>query len=192
MVAQLVQEVVVKAALLNSCKGRNLKIMKIKTFYILIFFSTIQFSIAQESLSELLIMYNERSVPYISVQELAMPKTDAIILDVREMQEYNVSHLKDAIYVGYDEFNIETVVKTIERKNKKIVVYCSLGIRSEDIGEKLKKAGYTNVLNLYGGIFEWKNNGFTIYNSDGEETEKVHTFSKEWSKWLTNGIKISD
>jgi len=33
-------------------------------------------------------------------------------------------------------------------------VYCSLGIRSEVIAKKLKKAGYTNVFNLYGGIFE--------------------------------------
>lgn len=168
--------------------------MKNIILYIFVLSSIFGFSQKQEpeSISELLKMYNERSVLYISVQELAMPKTDAIILDAREMQEYNVSHLKDAIYVGYDEFNIETVVKTIEDKNKKIVVYCSLGIRSEDIGEKLKKAGYTNVLNLYGGIFEWKNNGFTIYNSDGEETEKVHPFSLEWSKWLTKGIKVYD
>jgi len=69
-------------------------------------------------------------------------------------------------------------------------VYCSLGIRSEDIAEKLKKAGYNNVLNLYGGIFEWKNKDFTVYNSEGTQTEKIHTFSKEWSKWLTKGIKV--
>ena len=75
-------------------------------------------------------------------------------------------------------------------KNTKIVVYCSLGIRSEDIAEKLKKAGYTNVLNLYGGIFEWKNNNYNVFSSGGKATEKVHTFSKEWSKWLLKGEKI--
>ena len=72
------------------------------------------------------------------------------------------------------------------------MVYCSLGIRSEDVAEKLKKAGYTNVLNLYGGIFEWKNNDFTIYDSEEKETENVHTFDEAWSKWLTKGIKIYD
>ena len=40
-----------------------------------------------------------------------------------------------------------------------IIVYCSIGVRSEDIGEKLKELGYTKILNLYGGIFDWKNKG---------------------------------
>jgi len=161
---------------------------------ILLTLFTAQFSLAQEkepeTLSDLLEMYNERSVPYISVQELAMPKTNAIILDAREIKEYNVSHLKDAIYVGYEDFQIDSVQKKLPNKDSKIVVYCSLGIRSEEVAEKLKKAGYTNVFNLYGGIFEWKNNNFTIYDSEEKETENVHTFNGAWSKWLTNGIKI--
>jgi len=161
---------------------------------ILLTLFTAQFSLAQEkepeTLSDLLEMYNERSVPYISVQELAMPKTNAIILDAREIKEYNVSHLKDAIYVGYEDFQIDSVQKKLPNKDSKIVVYCSLGIRSEEVAEKLKKAGYTNVFNLYGGILEWKNNNFTIYDSEEKETENVHTFNGAWSKWLTNGIKI--
>jgi len=163
--------------------------MKLNFYYLLISF--IAFSTnGQESLSDLLKAHNQRSIPYISVQELAMPRTEAIILDAREVKEYNVSHLKNAIYVGYDEFNIETILKTLEDKNQKIVVYCSLGIRSEDIGEKLKKAGYTNVLNLYGGIFEWKNDNFTIFDLDEEVTEKVHAFNEDWSKWLKKGEKV--
>ena len=163
--------------------------MKLNFYYLLIFFLAFSTN-AQESLSDLLKIHNQRSIPYISVQELAMPKTEAIILDAREVKEYSVSHLKNAVYVGYEEFNIETILKTIEDKNQKIVVYCSLGIRSEDIGEKLKKAGYTNVLNLYGGIFEWKNNNFTIFDLDEEETEKVHAFNEDWSKWLKKGEKV--
>jgi rhodanese-related sulfurtransferase len=170
--------------------------MKKRLLNILLILFVTQFSIAQknkpETLSELLKTYNERSVPYISVQELAMPKTNAIILDAREINEYNVSHLKNAIYVGYNFFEIDSMQQKLPNKDSQIVVYCSLGIRSEDIAEKLKKAGYTNVLNLYGGIFEWKNNNFKIYNSDEIETEKVHTFNEAWSKWLTNGIKIYD
>jgi rhodanese-related sulfurtransferase len=170
--------------------------MKNKILYIVLSLFTIQLSVAQEkdpeTLSDLLKMYNERSVPYISVQELVMPKTDAIILDAREMKEYNVSHLKDAIYVGYDNFEIGSIQQKLSNKNSQIVVYCSLGIRSEDVAEKLKKAGYTNVYNLYGGIFEWKNNNFTIYDSEEKETENVHIFNQTWSKWLTRGVKVYD
>ena len=44
------------------------------------------------------------------------------------------------------EFSIETVTNSIKDKSTKIVVYCSLGIRSEDIAEKLKIEGYTKCL----------------------------------------------
>jgi rhodanese-related sulfurtransferase len=163
--------------------------MKLFFSYILVF--TVSFSAyAQDSLSELLNQYNDRSVPYISVQELAMPKTEAVILDTRERNEYNTSHLKNAIYLGYNHFQIDSIQEKLPKKDAKIVVYCSLGIRSETIAKKLKKAGYNNIFNLYGGIFEWKNKGFKVFDSKGKETENVHAFSKEWSKWLVKGIKI--
>ena len=162
--------------------------MKIISLYIVLIFSgSLQ---AQETLSELLKQYNDHSVPYISVQELAMPKTNAIILDAREAIEYEVSHLKDAIHVGYNNFEIDSLQHHIPDKNAPIVVYCSLGIRSEAIAEKIKKAGYANVTNLYGGIFEWKNNAFQVYDSEGNETNKVHVGHEYWGKWLRAGEKV--
>ena len=145
---------------------------------------------AQESLSGLLKQYNTKNAPYISVQELAMPKTKAIILDTREQNEFDTSHLKNAVWVGYNHFSMDSVLKKIPNKNEKIVVYCSVGIRSEIIASKLKKVGYTNVYNLYGGIFEWKNNNFSVYNLKRKETDSVHVFSETWSKWLKSGIKV--
>ena len=146
---------------------------------------------AQETLTELLKRHNSETVPYISVQELAMPKTEAVLLDARETAEYEVSHIKDAIHIGYNDFNLEETTQQLNDKQQTIIVYCSLGIRSEDIAEQLQKAGYTNVYNLFGGIFEWKNNDFSVYDSEGE-TDNVHAFSKAWSKWLLKGNKIYD
>lgn len=145
---------------------------------------------AQNSLNDLLKTFNAETVPYMSVQELAMPKTDAVILDARELDEFEVSRIPNAIHVGYDQFDIKTVQSKVREFSKPIVVYCSIGIRSEDIGEKLKKAGYTNVFNLYGGIFEWKNKGLPVFDSADKETDKVHAFSKSWSKWLKTGEKV--
>jgi rhodanese-related sulfurtransferase len=147
-------------------------------------------SFAQKSVSELLDKFNSHSIPYISVQELAMPKTKAIILDTREEKEYEVSRIKNAWFVGHENFKIETILDQIKDKNEQIVVYCSLGIRSEDIAEKIKKAGYSNVYNLHGGIFEWKNNNYPLYSSDMKQTDDVHVFSKEWSQWLKKGNKV--
>ncbi len=160
-----------------------------KLLFILCCFVAVS-SFSQESLPKLLKKYHTKNIPYISVQELAMPKTKAIILDAREQEEYQTSHLKNAVFVGYNRFSVDSVIKKLPNKNKTIVVYCSIGIRSEIIASKLKKAGYTHVFNLYGGIFEWKNNHLPVFDATNTETDKVHVFSKEWSKWLKNGIKV--
>ncbi|CAL2102451.1 Rhodanese [Tenacibaculum sp. 190130A14a] len=147
-------------------------------------------SFSQKNLNQLLKKYNTESVPYISITEL-QNENNVILLDAREPKEFEISHLKNAICVGYDFFNLEKTLKKLpQNKNTKIVVYCSLGIRSEDIAEKLQKQGYTNIFNLYGGIFEWKNQNNTLVNKENKPTEKVHTFNKEWSKWLYKGEKI--
>jgi rhodanese-related sulfurtransferase len=161
-----------------------------KKIFLLFLLITSTFS-AQEKLDKLLQKYNKNNVPYISVDSLSSVKNKAILLDAREEKEYNVSHLKDAICVGFDYFDeTQTIAKLPTDKNAKIVVYCSLGIRSEIVANKLIKAGYTNVYNLYGGIFEWKNNNFQVIDTLGNNTEKIHTFNKDWSKWLKKGKKV--
>jgi rhodanese-related sulfurtransferase len=162
--------------------------MKRSIVYLFAFWSFLGFS--QESLDDLLTKHNNNKVPYISVHELAISQNKPIILDAREQSEYNISHIKDAILVGYKHFNLEQSLQHIADKNQAIVVYCSLGIRSEIIANRIKRAGYTNVKNLYGGIFEWKNNEFHIYNSKNKKTDSIHAFSNTWSKWLTKGIKV--
>ncbi|WP_375238516.1 rhodanese-like domain-containing protein [Aurantibacter sp.] len=160
--------------------------MKLK--YILLFTLFFQQIYAQNNLDQLLKKYNDNTVPYISVNELVQFKTKPVLLDAREIEEYNISHLKNAVYVGYKTFKLETILNTIPNKGNPIVVYCSLGVRSEIIAKKLKNAGYTNVKNLYGGIFEWKNKDFSVYNNNKKETDSIHAFSKTWSKWLKKGI----
>ncbi|WP_405205027.1 rhodanese-like domain-containing protein [Aquimarina sp. LLG6339-5] len=145
---------------------------------------------SQNSLKELLDQYNNESIPYISVKELSTIKDKVILLDAREIIEYETSHLKGAVHVGYDQFSMDFLSDQNIPKKSKIVVYCSLGIRSEDISEKLKDAGYSNIYNLYGGIFEWKNEDHKVINAKGEETNQIHAFSKQWGKWLHKGKKV--
>ncbi|WP_089665751.1 rhodanese-like domain-containing protein [Gramella sp. MAR_2010_147] len=158
---------------------------------ILIIFGCSIVSGQNEPLDKLLSKYNKTDVPYISVEELKMNrlKDSVVILDAREKIEYDVSHLPEAIFVGYSNFSEDQFSQKFKDKSAPIVVYCSIGIRSENIGNKLQKAGYTNVSNLYGGIFAWKNTGFEVF-SNGKETNKVHTFSRNWAKYLEKGEKI--
>jgi len=157
-------------------------------FSLIFFIGTSGFS--QNALEDLLKKYNSGDVAYTSVEQLRMDQLndEVIILDARESNEYKTSHLKDSKFVGYNNLDL-SVLDSITR-DKQIVVYCSVGIRSENIAKKIQDLGFEDVKNLYGGIFEWKNTGYPVYDNKGTETEKVHTFSKHWSKYLKNGEKI--
>lgn len=144
---------------------------------------------AQSTIDQALDWYNSESVPYISVTELQNVKNQ-IILDTREWEEYEVSHIKNAVWVGYDDFKLADVITKYPDKNLNIVVYCSIGVRSENIGEELLESGYFNTKNLYGGIFEWSNQGYPVYTAKGEKTKKVHAFGKLWGKYLTKAEKV--
>lgn len=144
---------------------------------------------AQTPIDSLLTKYNKKSVSYITIKEFKELK-NPIILDTREQKEFNVSHIENAYCVGYDKFNSKIVKEKFKNVNDTIIVYCSVGIRSETIGTKLKKLGYKNVYNLYGGIFEWKNNNQPVVDNNQEITDNVHVFSKEWSEYLIKGKKV--
>jgi len=147
-------------------------------------------SCGQQTFEERIDGLINESVPTIKVEELKGNLNGKVILDTRAKEEFEVSHLDGASFINYNRFKAKDV-KEIPL-DAEIIVYCSIGYRSEKIGEKLQKLGYTNVKNLYGGIFEWKNEGLEVVNNKGVATDSVHTYNKSWSKWLTNGIKIYD
>lgn len=143
----------------------------------------------QSKLDKNLKKFNSETVPYIYTETI-IDVTSFTILDTRKKEEYDVSHLPNAIWVGDKAFDPNKVIEEITNKEKPIIVYCSIGVRSEDIGEKLVALGYTDVKNLYGGIFQWKNNDKVIYNLKEQPTDSVHTFNKHWGKLLLKGVKV--
>lgn len=71
----------------------------------------------------------------------------AIIIDIREKEEFARKRIKDSINLSIneiDDINYD--------KEKPIVVCCNCGIRSIAVGERLCELGYKNVYNLDGGI----------------------------------------
>lgn len=167
--------------------------MRIPLFLIAFIWTGLSF--AQQSLDELLEQYNEESVPYVSAAQLAdLQESDQplILLDARETEEYNTSHLPGAILVGYDNFDLQKFQRLNISEDSQVVVYCTVGVRSEDIGEQLQQMGFKNVSNLKGGIVSWKNSGFPVYNQEEQPTQRVHVYGPSWSIWLTNGIPTYD
>lgn len=118
-------------------------------------------------------------------QELAAP-APPLLLDVRTPAEYRVSHLRGARFVAFD--SVATAQFAGLDRRQPVVVYCSVGVRSERLGERLHALGFRNVRNLYGGLFEWVNEGHPVVNSTGLTTN-VHPYSPFWSPWLKRGRK---
>ena len=134
-------------------------------------------------------LYNPQ-IPLISIGDfLDFNKHNLYVLDTREEQEFNVSHLKNSRNVGYFWFDMRKVYDI--PYDATVVLYCSVGIRSEKIAEKLIAAGYKNVLNLYGGIFEWVNQGHPVYTKTGVQTSEIHTYNENWSRWVERGTKVN-
>ena len=129
------------------------------------------------------------TVPEMQVQQLAADTSGALLLDAREPKEFAVSHLVNALHVGYDNFKLSAVPDSIA-KDRPIVVYCSVGYRSEKVAEQLRAAGYTQVSNLYGGIFEWVNQGHPVVDAQDALTQRVHAYSRTWGVWLKKGKKV--
>jgi rhodanese-related sulfurtransferase len=150
-----------------------------------------QISCGQQSLEIAVNNLLDFSVDTVHVQVLEREiesSGNIYILDTREEEEYLVSHIPGAIPVGFNQFE-STVFDSIP-KDASLITYCSVGYRSEKIGKRLEKMGYSNVRNLYGGIFAWKNAGMSVVSPSGETTDSVHTYNRSWSLFLEEGIKV--
>ncbi len=140
-------------------------------------------------------MMYKQTVDLMSVSDLAKKvkqKESLILLDAREKKEFETSHIKDAIWIGYEDFTKKRVAEL--PKDQTVIVYCSVGARSEQIGEQLKNLGFEEVYNLYGGLFEWLNQGYAVENKDGNVTKDIHAYSKLWGVWVDQeaGDKVYD
>ena len=88
----------------------------------------------------------------------AMLKKDSIVVDIRNFYESEVGHFENAICPEAHSFRQELpMVKEIlqGKENKKILLYCTGGIRCEKASAFLKHHGFKDVNQLYGGIIEY-------------------------------------
>lgn len=149
----------------------------------LVYFIGFSQDVRNDKFNEELIGLLDFSVPTISVEDAYAKRDSFLFLDSREINEYTVSHIENAVHVGFKTFGL-SLVKDIP-KGQPIIIYCSVGYRSEKIGEKLIASGFQEVHNLYGSIFEWVNCGFPIVNDQRISTDTLHTYNQSWSQWVT-------
>ena len=79
---------------------------------------------------------------------------DAVILDVREQDEYDAGHIPGAVLLPVGTINEETAASAIPEKDTVVLVYCRSGNRSKTASQALADLGYTQIYE-FGGIKDW-------------------------------------
>jgi len=92
---------------------------------------------------------------------LMMNREDAMVLDVREIAEWNSGHIANARHVALTQFD-KHLVEIEKLKKTPVIVCCASGSRSQGARDKLVKAGFEKVFNLAGGIAAWAEAGLPL------------------------------
>jgi rhodanese-related sulfurtransferase len=122
-------------------------------------------------------------VKWITTDELAQVlsdpgRTQPVVLDARTGPEFGVSHVRGAQAIDpYRPF-----LNTIRAfpRDTPVVVYSSVGYRGARVTSWLANAGYREVRNLSGGLFQWANEGKPLFKEENRPTAMVHPYDGKW------------
>jgi rhodanese-related sulfurtransferase len=78
---------------------------------------------------------------------------DALLIDVREPQEYEFEHVPGALLQPLSFLDPDLFPAITE---KKMLFICGVGKRSAAACKQLAKAGFTNLTNITGGVDAWR------------------------------------
>jgi UPF0176 protein len=103
---------------------------------------------------------------------------DFVIVDARNDYEWEVGHFEGAKNPQIEKFrDFKDYVKKLEDlKDKKVVTYCTGGIRCEKASAYMKDKGFDNVYKLDGGIIEF----MKLKGSEKYFKGKLFVFDKRW------------
>jgi rhodanese-related sulfurtransferase len=110
-----------------------------------------------------------------------------LLLDVRAVEEFAVSHLPNA----YHTPTVEAVRHLSVEADTRIVAYCSVGYRSAQFVQQLQAAGFSQAMNLEGSIFQWANEGRSLLRK-GQPVQTVHPYAFLWRGLLYPSVQIGE
>ncbi len=97
-------------------------------------------------------------------QGAAMQKQGALLLDVREQNEYAAVHAPGSTLIPLGQLS-SRLGEIQQYKNKPIAVVCRSGRRSAQGVGLLHKAGFTQAVNVEGGMNAWESAGLPVIKS---------------------------
>jgi rhodanese-related sulfurtransferase len=122
------------------------------------------------------------TVPLMSVEELKSNTQKLRIFDAREREEFGVSHIPGAEYIGYKNFDITSLIPIYPKIRR------SWSIAPSVTGAKRSQRscalwGLLKCQSLRQHIRVGER-GYPVVDASGKEVKKVHTYNKDWSRWV--------
>ncbi len=116
------------------------------------------------------------STPELTASELQkqLDANNIVIVDVREAKEIQISKIKNSLTLAEFESRKDSF------KNKRIIVYCTIGYRSSITSDELRTQGFDSY-NLRGGVLSWAHAKGDFVDPKGKPTNDVHVYGKQWS-----------
>lgn len=123
-------------------------------------------------------MYQKYAKDFLDIRDISsetlLGDANAVFIDVRPPEERDVSMIKGA--VSAKDFLEDPGAYA----NKELVAYCTIGYRSGEFAEAMRKKGIA-VKNLQAGILGWLHAGGEIDGPDGKPVRKVHVYGEKWN-----------
>lgn len=135
---------------------------------------------------------SHEGVEHIAADDfMKLKPSEVALFDVREVEEFEVSHLPGAIQVSPEITAAEFEAQFGEALNGKTAIfYCSVGVRSSILAERVaslvEQSTGAAPMNLIGGAFQWSNDGRAMITPKGGETRSIHPYDSYWGRLIDN------
>lgn len=98
--------------------------------------------------------YTNHRISFEDAKQIIDQNPNALILDVREEEEYITGHADGAVLFPLDSIDGDTAAAAIPFKDTPVFTYCRSGQRSRQAAQRLTALGYTRVYDL-GSLVGW-------------------------------------
>lgn len=124
-----------------------------------------------------------------AMQDAVANKDNTVVLDVRAHKEFLVGHFENAVdpeVKNFSEYYAFLQNRLDEMKNKKVLMYCTGGIRCEKASNFLRSKGLEDVHHLKGGIHKY----LEAYQDGGFFKGKNFVFDKRYVVWCFMEMRV--
>ena len=117
-------------------------------------------------------------IELVSVDEARREIADGVrVIDVREQNEWDESHLEGAIHVPQAEV-AERIDELAPDRSERLLVHCRTDNRSARIVDLLGELGYEDAVAVEGGIVAWEGAGYPLVYAKGLTPEQRNRYSR--------------